>query len=295
MRSYYFAGYRLDVTDDLIKQTEDFLINFTFLMPDTHTFTLRSGNDVIPDELYTQIATKPAICRAGRISIYATADKWVFLLPESYSDSKTAVLCTKDYADITVYRFDKTNADECLKEEQIKKFPFTTLFRYVFEAGFPMRDGLPMHAALIEKNGEGIIFLGRSGAGKSTQTKLWQKYRNALIICGDRMVLRKINGTWYGCGLPWDGKDHIHMQKCVPIKAIAALEQADHNEITLMSPQQTMAVMLHQTSLPMWDTNSVNASVGLIGKMAHEILCYHLKNLADEACVSITYDMIFGG
>ena len=64
-----------------------------------------------------------------------------------------------------------------------------------------MRDGLPLHASLVEKDGFGVIFLGPSGMGKSTQAKLWEKYLDADFIIGDRPLCGRstANGSASGC------------------------------------------------------------------------------------------------
>ena len=62
------------------------------------------------------------------------------------------------------------------------------------EAGMVTRDGLALHASLVEKDGFGVVFLGPSGMGKSTQAKLWKKYLDADFLIGDRPGMRKING-----------------------------------------------------------------------------------------------------
>ena len=59
---------------------------------------------------------------------------------------------------------------------------------------------LEMHASLIARNEIGIMFIGPSGIGKTTQAELWKKYREAQIINGDRGIYktdRKIfPGVW---------------------------------------------------------------------------------------------------
>ena len=60
-------------------------------------------------------------------------------------------------------------------------FPIFSAIRAACEAGMTMRDGMPLHAALVEKDGYGVVFLGPSGMGKSTQAKLWVEHQGADI------------------------------------------------------------------------------------------------------------------
>ena len=158
-----------------------------------------------------------------------------------------------------------------------------------------MRDGLPLHASLVEKDGFGVIFLGPSGMGKSTQAKLWERYLGADFLIGDRPGMRKIDGRWIAFGMPWDGKDAINRQDSVPVRALVWLEQAKENRIAPMNPVQAMSVMLKQAMMPVWDDAAMNGAAALMGALAREIPMYHLRCLPDEGAARLTYDTIRKG
>ncbi len=62
------------------------------------------------------------------------------------------------------------------------------------------RQGCIIHSMGMIQNGKGYLFIGHSGAGKSTMAKLMQQ--DATILCDDRNVIRKetdnyqLYGTW---------------------------------------------------------------------------------------------------
>lgn len=90
------------------------------------------------------------------------------------------------------------------------------------------------HGAVIEFEGNGYIFSGPSGVGKTTHARLWQcKWGNAVtIVNGDRVLLRNdANGLW-GYGSPWMGKERLGQNQKVKIKAICHLHQGIDNVIT---------------------------------------------------------------
>ena len=155
-----------------------------------------------------------------------------------------------------------------------------------------MRDGMPLHASLVEKDGYGVVFLGPSGMGKSTQAKLWVEHQGADFIIGDRPGLRRIDGRWIGFGMPWDGKDGIHQQKQVPIRALISLEQAPENSIRRLTKQEAMIVLLNQVMMPMWDDAAMALLTPLMGQLATEIPFYHLKNLPNREATELTREAI---
>ena len=155
-----------------------------------------------------------------------------------------------------------------------------------------MRDGMPLHAALVEKDGYGVVFLGPSGMGKSTQAKLWVEHQGADFIIGDRPGLRRIDGRWIGFGMPWDGKDGIRQQKQVPIRALVSLEQAPENSIRRLTKQEAMIVLLNQVMMPMWDDAAMALLMPLMGQLATEIPFYHLRNLPNKEATELTWEAI---
>ena len=89
------------------------------------------------------------------------------------------------------------------------------------------RQGFYLHSSGLVLNGQGILFVGASGAGKSTMVKLLKNYGE--ILCDDRMIVRRwpegffIHGTWGHGEIPQVSN------KRAPLKAIIFLQQAKKN------------------------------------------------------------------
>lgn len=295
MQEYFFANYRL-LIDEKITEREDmkYLEDFHNQMSYTHTFTVHLGDSNLLNEKYDKAMSCPEVCTTETFSFHDENDSWSITSELKSYDWKYVVTCSRDYSEITVYM--PTNRFYSVEQKNGIDlfFPFS-LVRAACEAGMVMRDGMPLHASMVEKDGYGVIFLGPSGMGKSTQAKLWEKYQNADFVIGDRPGLRCIDGVWYGFGMPWDGKDSIKRQKWVPVKALVSLQQAKENQIVRLNNQQAMIVLLNQVMMPMWDEDAMEGATELMGRLAKDIPFYHLKNLPNEEATVLTYQTIFGG
>ena len=297
MQEYYFANYRL-ITDDGIDSGTSmaYISNFKDSMPYTHTFRLHLGDYHLLDRVYNNLVEHSVVCSTDRFSVINTGDNWaiVSLLDEKTvkKNGKYVLICSSDFTELTLYISNEPYFSDEVKKWFLPAIPFSTGIRAACEIGICLNDGLPVHASLIEKDGYGIVFLGPSGMGKSTQAKLWQKYQGADIIIGDRPCLRCIDGVWYGFGMPWDGKDRIMNQKKVPVKALISLEQSKVNEITRLDMQQSMMVLLKQVMLPMWDDAAMDSVSRTMCQLASQIPMYHLKNLADKEATDLTLQAI---
>ena len=298
MHEYYFANYLL-LVDDVISEHESmqYLSAFGNEMPYTHTFTVHMGEETLLDKKYEEVLKHTQMCTTENFAVYDDENSWsaISLLNEDFIKyhMKYVVTASKDYSEMTVYMSNEPYYSEARDKWKKPHIPFSSIVRTFCEAGMVMHDGLPLHASMVEKDGQGIIFLGPSGMGKSTQAKLWEKYQKADFIIGDRPGLRYIDGTWYGFGMPWDGKDNIRNQKKVPIRALVSLEQAKENRIKKLTTQQAMLVLLNQAMMPMWDNAAMDKAMTLMGKLAGDVPFYHLKNLPDKNATDIAYKAVF--
>ena len=297
MHEYYFADYRLLVDDAISKSDEmKYLARFSKAMPTTHTFTLRLGDEAMLDQKYAAATIYPAVFTTEQLDVHDTQESWAFVPPMDAHTirrhGKYVLTCARDYSEMTLYISRNLFYHERRKRWMTPAFPIYSAIRTACEAGMTMREGMPLHAALVEKDGYGVVFLGPSGMGKSTQAKLWVEYQGADFIIGDRPGLRRIDGQWIGFGMPWDGKDGIRQQKQVSIRALVSLEQAPENSIRRLTKQEAMIVLLNQVMMPMWDDAAMAQLTPLMGLLADEIPFYHLKNLPNREATELTREVI---
>lgn len=297
MHEYYFANYRL-LLDDAISSSDymEYLADFCNEMPATHTFTIHIGDEALLEQKYADATACPIVCTTERFNLHDTQDTWAFvsLMDEKSMkrNGKYVLTCSRDYSEMTLYISRQPYYEERIQRWLTPNIPISSAIRAACEAGMTMRDGMPLHASLVEKDGYGVVFLGPSGMGKSTQAKLWVEHQGADFIIGDRPGLRRINGRWIGFGMPWDGKDNIKQQKQVPIRALISLEQAPENSIRRLTKQEAMIVLLNQVMMPMWDDAAMALLTPLMGQLASEIPFYHLKNLPNKEATDLTLETI---
>ena len=283
MRTFYFANYRLQMDDAVVDRINCPLAEFTGVMDATHTLTVRAGDPRETEGLCRTLAKEKPACVSERFTVYRQKDGWAFLTPGTGYAAQTLLVCTPDYSEITLY----TAPDGPI--------PFMHTVRPACETAIPLRGGLPLHAALVEHDGMGVLFLARSGVGKSTQALLWQKELGAKFLIGDRPTLRKLDGEWIGFSMPWDGKDNRRSQSRTRIRAIVTLAQADHNAIRCLTVGEATAALLKQAFLPLWDGDATNACLAQMNELAREIPFWHLENTADAESVRLTLNAITEG
>lgn len=141
------------------------------------------------------------------------------------------------------------------------------------------------HCCYIKIKDKAVLFSGFSGAGKSTQGALWEKYEDAFVINGDRAVLGKRGEQWYAYGFPFSGTSGICHNITSPVAGIVFLNQAENNMIYRVDPADAWKLLWPQFTVNQWDTEFVDAVLALTDKIAAEVPIYELYCTPDERAV----------
>lgn len=149
-------------------------------------------------------------------------------------------------------------------------------------------SALEMHASVVMHQGRGFLFLGKSGTGKSTHTRLWLKHiPGTELLNDDNPVLRVVDGVARVFGSPWSGKTPCYKAKDVPVGAIVRLKQAPANLITRLSLIQSYASVMSSCSGFRPIRKLADAQHETLSAIAQQVPCYHLECLPDEAAARL--------
>ena len=106
-------------------------------------------------------------------------------------------------------------------------------------------DTLMVHASVIAHAEGGYMFLGKSGTGKSTHSRLWLSHiQDTELLNDDNPVIRMVDGQAYIYGTQWSGKTPCYKNRCLPLKAVVRLSQAPYNRIERLKPLQSYASLM---------------------------------------------------
>lgn len=149
------------------------------------------------------------------------------------------------------------------------------------------------HSSLVDYNGNGVLFLGPSGIGKTTQAQLWNKFKCADIINGDKAFIRVIDDCVYAYGLPWKGSSPYSLNRRVELKAIVVLSQSDNNTIVELKDDSLEGLVPH-VFFPHWDKTCLDKSLETLSGIIKNVPIYSLKCRPDEEAVQLVYKTVFG-
>lgn len=155
-------------------------------------------------------------------------------------------------------------------------------------------DCMMIHAAAIIYEGEGILFCGASGAGKSTQANLWRYYLDTEILNYDKPCLIPHNIGWVVHGTPWSGKEGIYKNKYVPLKAIVFVEKSSHNYAYRLSKSEAfMLLYLNNYIYPLNDETEHKCD-SVITNIVEDVPVYKLQCDVSKEAVQVLFKEIYG-
>ena len=145
--------------------------------------------------------------------------------------------------------------------------------------------GFVFHSAFIEVAGKAVLFTAPSGTGKSTQAALWEQYRAAEVINGDRSAVRFADGKACACGIPFAGSSNICKNKTLPLAAVVYLKQAPENTIRRLRGAEAFCRIWEGCSVNTWDKADVAAVSDVVQRIACTVPVYELACTPDEQAV----------
>lgn len=152
-----------------------------------------------------------------------------------------------------------------------------------------------VHSSVIVCHNEAVMFLGESGTGKSTHTRLWREnIEGATLLNDDSPFVGVQNGQVVAFGSPWSGKTPCYKNESYPIRAIVRLSQAPHNSMRRLRSLLAVGALL--PSLPpafAFDEKLEDAVMNVLSAVIGAVPVYHLECLPNAAAVQLSHDTIF--
>jgi len=166
---------------------------------------------------------------------------------------------------------------------------------------YPLDELLVMHRltqeAAIELHGCGIVrrdgtanlFVGHSGSGKSTMTRLWAMREEVEILSDDRIIVRKHETPQAAemrmYGTPWHGEAAYASPASAALTRILILEHGRGNVLTQLSSSQAVAELFARSFVPFHRHEYVDTALTFLQGLAGAVPVYRYAFEPDQRAV----------
>ena len=189
---------------------------------------------------------------------------------------------------------------------QMSKESFAGFSNIVEPLEYPLDELLIMHrltqenaielhsCGIVRPDGTGNLFVGHSGAGKSTTTRLWTAREDVEVLSDDRIIVRrdqiqrgttKVSDGMRMYGTPWHGEAEYASPGNARLARIFILEHGRGNVLRLLSPSQAVAELFARSFVPFHRHEYVDSALEFLQELVGSVPCYHYAFEPDERAV----------
>lgn len=150
-----------------------------------------------------------------------------------------------------------------------------------------------LHASVIEKDGKALLFLGKSGTGKSTHSRLWQEFvPGSTLLNDDEPVVRVHNNGVRVYGTPWSGKTPCYRNISAEVAAVVCLSQSPENKLTRLGGVSAFSPVFQSCSVLRSNKRNKDLVCDTVVQMIEKVPVYRLDCRPDREAVSLTQQLI---
>ena len=151
-------------------------------------------------------------------------------------------------------------------------------------------NAIVFHGSVVALDGRAYLFTAPSGTGKTTHTRYWlSQVPGSYVLNGDKPLLRMMDGEVFACGTPWQGKEHMGVNECLPLAGLCVLERGKADSIRRIDLQEALPALIGQAHRPQESAALVRV-VELVGKIGTMVPLWHMSATLDERSALVSHD-----
>lgn len=158
----------------------------------------------------------------GRASLYHDGDRWLVSLIPGHGQHPRVMAIDRDLRHASV---------SLQSDDPYAGFVIDSMSRILFSQYAASCGSLMLHASVVESDGRAYLFMGKSGTGKSTHSRLWLDNFSGCSLLNDDCPLVTASGdeAFQACGTPWSGKPPCWRNARYEVGGIARIRRAAVN------------------------------------------------------------------
>ena len=309
MRQYTIAGHTIQLSGEGLDSLPGFGYFKTLSMENDCHPALDAGSPEKPLLTIMGLRVKPAMAedKNGLRIKPATTTDWITVFASEYEET-IYDLSTKE--DACLFRMKKPDGSHLWAEIRREDAGFqatisqTGIFNnnslsyicwLLFGVAALSQQTLSIHSSAVMHQGKSVLFLGESGTGKSTHTRLWlNHFPETKLLNDDSPFIRiETDGAIRAYGSPWSGKTPCYKNLHTPVAAFVRLSQAPYNRIRLLTGIEAIGALLPSCPFAFsYDKRLSERIYSLLSHTLQQLPGYHLECLPDADAARLVFETL---
>jgi len=236
------------------------------------------------------------LLKKGNSYIYKSTlkDKKQVMLINSKFNRITAFLplkkCDGDISSKRTQFIQKHNGYTWSAQEIIYDFLQVLLINYLSL----YQKGMIVHSiGLKDTDGSGLLFAGKSGAGKSTTARIWHKHSKAIILNDDRVIIRKKRNRFFIYGSPWHGDFNDYLESRIetaPLKQLFFIHHSPKNSRRKIYAREAFSLLFPSLFPAFWERRFLEKISTFSLEVLKKVPCYNLGFINNKKIIKFIRD-----
>jgi hypothetical protein len=176
-------------------------------------------------------------------------------------------------------------------DDQYVSAALCSMLRIVFAQAAIMHSAVSLHSSVVVKDGQAYMFMGRSGTGKSTHSRLWLEHIDgSWILNDDNPIVRLVEGRAMVYGSPWSGKTPCFLNESAPVAAMVRLVQAKENRFERKSEVEAFSLILPGCSVLRHDERLYGSLCETLIELTGLVCVGEMRCLPDRNAAQVCQD-----
>lgn len=245
------------------------------------TFVYEKAPDVADRQLLSDVSP----VWIGRFCLEESVDTYICTVKSEDSRCAWQMLSSKDFRHAKIYASGRHPEESSV---------LNWMLMVAYGQAILSFNTIMLHASVVEKDSQGFAFLGKSGTGKSTHSRLWLEHiPNTELLNDDNPAIKvERDGTVTIYGTPWSGKTPCYKSRGVRLKGLVRLEQGLVNEWKKVTGADALMTVLPSCTAIRWNRQLYNRMVSHLEKVVGNVCIGQLTCLPDREAAQLCYQKL---
>ena len=146
--------------------------------------------------------------------------------------------------------------------------------------------GVEIHSCgVMDADGSGYLFVGESGAGKSTSGRIWLREEGVELLSDDRIIIRQEDGKFWMYGTPWHGEAELSAALKTELKRIFFLRHGESNRLVAQTRVEAAARLFSNAFPTFYNAEGLAFTLEFLDGLTESVPCAELVFVPDAGVV----------